>query len=198
MIYVNGHYVSLGNPALSYGSGNYDYKVHPTGNLSVSGYVAFTNNQPIRGYTNITNSVSGYGASGYFGVKDGSHVVTHSPGLTRCKMGQRTGLSCGEIVNGYTSYTTAGGVTRTGMVAVGKSTQRVIAYEGDSGGPVFTKPASDGTIIPAGLVSGANAASSGPCDTNVYTTCTMYYMPIDRINDQQPMQIKTMTGSYSP
>lgn len=28
--------------------------------------------------------------------------------------------------------------------------------------------------------------------------CLLHYMPIDRINDYQPMQIKTMTGTLNP
>lgn len=201
-LWVNGHYVTL--PAAvalnaNNNSAQYDFKVHPTGSLSISGYVAYTNNQPIRGYESIVNSVPGYANSGYFGIKDGLYLVGNNYGDVRCKQGQRTGLSCGEVVDTYATYTTEDGVTRTGMVALGYSDQRVIGFSGDSGGPVFTPPASDGTVMPAGLVSSVNGPTSGgPCDNNVYSGCLLYYMPIDRINDYQPMQIKTMTGTLNP
>jgi hypothetical protein len=197
-LYVNGHYVTLATAAVTNNSGRYDFKVHPTGSLSVSGYVAYTNNQPIRGYESIVNSAYGYPNNGYFGVQDGLYRVANNLGDVMCKSGQRTGLSCGEVVDNYATYTTVDGVTRSGMVALGYSYERVIGYQGDSGGPVFTSPASDGTIKPAGLVSSANGPSSGPCDTNLRDDCLLYYMPIDRINDSQPMQIKTMTGTLNP
>lgn len=198
-LWVNGHYVTLAAAAITNNSAQLDFKVHPTGSLAVSGYVAYTNNQPIRGYTSIVNSVPGYADSGYFGIKDGLYRVSNAYGDVRCKQGQRTGLSCGEVVDSYATYTTEDGITRTGMVALGYSDQRVIAYSGDSGGPVFTPPASDGTVMPAGLVSSSNGpAGGGPCDNAVYSGCLMYYMPIDRINDLQPMQIKTMTGTLNP
>lgn len=198
-LWVNGHYVTLASAAITNNSARYDFKVHPTGSLSISGYVAYTNNQPIRGYESIVNSVPGYADSGYFGIKDGLYRVGNNYGDVRCKQGQRTGLSCGEVVDTYATYTTQDGVTRTGMVALGYSDQRVIGFSGDSGGPVFTPPASDGTVMPAGLVSSVNGPTSGgPCDNNVYSGCLLYYMPIDRINDLQPMQIKTMTGTLNP
>lgn len=198
-LWVNGHYVALAGAAINNNSAQYDFKVHPTGSLAVSGYVAYTNNQPIRGYTSIVNSVPGYPNSGYFGIKDGLYRATNNVGDVRCKQGQRTGFTCGEVVDSYATYTTEDGITRTGMVALGYSDQRVLAYSGDSGGPVFTPPAADGTVMPAGLVSSSNGpASGGPCDNNVYSGCLMYYMPIDRLNDLQPMQIKTMTGTLNP
>ena len=198
-IWVNNHYVTL-NPAVVWtNTGYYDFKVHPSGQLTTYGYVWYVNNQPIRGYESIVNSVAGYPNSGYFGIEDGLYKVAHVVGSTMCKSGQRTGLSCGQIVSTNATYTTEDGVSRSGMIALGNSSQRVLGYSGDSGGPVFTPPTAGGTVPPAGSVSSANGpASGGPCDTTVYTGCQLYYMPIDRINDAQPMQVVTMNGTVNP
>lgn len=197
-LYVNGHYVTLASAAITQNSARYDFKVHPTGNLDVSGYVAYTNNQQIRG-TSITNSVAGYSSGGYFGVQDGLYRVAHNIGSVMCKQGQRSGLSCGQIIETNASYTTNDGVARAGMVSLGRSSQRVIGFSGDSGGPVFTPPAADGTVKPAGLVSSATQVNeTTPCDTAARSDCLLYYMPIERLKDQQPMQIKTMTGTLNP
>jgi hypothetical protein len=198
-IWVNGHYVTLGAPAVRQGpAGLYDFQVHPTGSLSISGAVAYTNNQPIRGYPSLVNSVAGYADSGYFNIKDGLYQVVPTYGDVMCKSGQRTGLTCGEVVDTYYNYTTPAGVSKQGMVALGYSYERVIGFSGDSGGPVFTYPEADGTVRPAGLVVSTNAVNNGPCDTTVNDFCELYNMPIDRINDQQPMQIKTSTGTLNP
>ena len=86
--------------------------------------MAYTNNQPIRGYPSLVNSVSGYPDSGYFNIKDGLYQVVPTYGDVMCKSGQRTGLSCGEVVDTYYSYTTPTGESKQGMVALGYS------YEG--------------------------------------------------------------------
>lgn len=197
-IYVNGHYVTLNPPRVHQNSARYDFKVHPTERLTIYGYIWYVNNITIRG-TSIVNSVAGYPNSGYLPIEDGLYVINHGMGVTMCKSGQRTGLSCGQIVSDYASYVTEDGVQRTGMIAVGNSNQRVIAWAGDSGGPVFLPPV-NGAIRAAGLVSGSNAPSaSTPCDTAVYGgACELYYMPIDRINDAQPMQVKTLSGTWNP
>lgn len=199
-IWTNGHYVTLAASPVTQGpSGLYDFKVLLTGNLTVSGAVAYVNNQPIRGFTSLVNSVSGYPNSGYFNIEDGLYRVLPNYGDVMCKSGQRTGLTCGEIVDTYYSYTTSDtGISKQGMVALGYSYERVIGFSGDSGGPVFTYPTANGTVRPAGLVVGANADGTSPCDTTVFDSCELYYMPIDRINDQQPMQIKTSTGTLNP
>ena len=197
-IWVNGHYVTLPTPYHSRTTGNYDFQAHLTGSLTVYGYVAYTNNQPIPGFTSIVNSTPGYANSGYFGIEDGLYNVAHSVGLVRCKNGYRSGLSCGQITNSYTSYTSSTGAVRTGLVEVGQSSQRVIAFAGDSGGPVFTPPNASGYIRPAGSISGGTTTGTAPCDTSARSDCVMYYMPIDRINDQYPMQIRTMTGTLNP
>jgi hypothetical protein len=197
-IYVNGHYVTLNPPRVHQNSARYDFKVHPTERLTIYGYIWYVNNITIRG-TNIVNSVAGYPNSGYLPIEDGMYLINHGMGVTMCKSGQRTGLSCGQIVSDYASYVTEDGVQRTGMIAVGNSNQRVIAWAGDSGGSVFLPPV-NGAIRAAGLVSGSNAPSaSTPCDTAVYGgSCEFYYMPIDRINDAQPMQVKTLSGTWNP
>lgn len=197
-IYVTNHYVTLNPATVHQNSTYYDFKVHPTGRLTVYGYIFYVNNITIRG-TNIVNYVSGYPNSGYIPIEDGLYTINHGMGVTMCKSGQRTGLSCGQIVSDYASYTTVDGVQRKGLIALGNSQQRVIGWAGDSGGPVFTPPV-NGVIRPAGLVSGANAPSgTSPCDTAVYGgACELYYMRIDRINDAQPMQVKTQSGTWNP
>lgn len=197
-IYVTNHYVTFNPPKVHQNSAKYDFKVHPTDRLTVHGYVYYVNNITIRG-TNIVNSVAGYPDSGYLPIEDLLYSINHATGVTMCKSGQRTGLSCGQIVSNYASYVTEDGVQRSGMIALGNSGQRVIGWAGDSGGSVFTPPV-NGAIRAAGLVSGTNGPSaSTPCDTAVYGgACELYYMPIDRINDAQPMQVKTLSGSISP
>jgi hypothetical protein len=197
-IWVNGHYVTLTGAGIAYDGGLYDYRVFLTGALTTSGHIAYTNNQPIRGHTHLINSVPGYPNSGYLSIRDPLYQARAGWGDVVCKQGQRTGLSCGEVVDTYYSYVGENGVTRNGMVAVGYSNQRVIGFAGDSGGPVFLETP-EGTVKPVGLVSSANGPDrSTPCDTTRYTGCELYYMPVDRINDQQPMQLRTVSSHMSP
>lgn len=197
-IWVNNKYVTLPSTTIQYNGGLYDYRVFLTGNLTISGTVAYKNNKAVRNFPNLVNSVYGYADSGYFRIKDGLYPVGAGYDDVVCKSGETTWLTCGQVSSTYHSYTSSAGISRTGMHLVDFFFERAPGYGGDSGGPVFREEP-DGTIIPAGTLSGVHpGVNGGPCDTNVVTDCYITYMPIDRINDQQPMQIKTNGGTVNP
>lgn len=197
-IYVNGKFVTLAGTTIRYNGGLYDYRVHLTGSLSIWGHVAYRNNLAVRHYPNLINYVPGYANQGYLRVKDTAYIYGAGQDDIVCKSGETTWLTCGQVVNTYLNYTSKDGVTRNGMHEVSYFYERVPGFQGDSGAPVFREEP-DGTIMPAGTFSSSKrGANNGPCDTQIDFTCSITYMPIDRINDQQPMQIKTDTGTAQP
>ncbi len=134
----------------------------------------------------------------------------HPIGSVRCKNGLTTGITCGEITYSSTdSYVVRNGITYYyyDYVEVAYADQMVIAYGGDSEGPVFTRPLWNATqqqweIRAAGLLVGGNDKPAGsydrPCVSTEDPYCYFLYLPIDRINDRVPMQIIASTGGVSP
>lgn len=119
----------------------FDFQLHEAVGLDPGYWVWFQNSKPVRGYENYVNTVSGYYSDGYFTVSgvapykinNGEHYVDRPV----CKSGSRTGFTCGLISSSYVSGTSEG-QSFTGMVRVNRSQQMVIAFSGDSGGPVFS------------------------------------------------------------
>ena len=101
-------------------------------------------------------------------------------------------------------------VVMDGLVRVGSSDQPVIAWQGDSGGPIFTQPRWNSTfqryevsasgIMHAGGWYNINPVNPSlgkrPCDRRYDNVdqCTYVYMPIDRVNDFAPFTIALMEG----
>ena len=160
-------------------------------------------------YFYITGAITGLGSGG----SNPGHPV----GSVRCKSGKKTGITCGLITTSSVVISSAreDGVTKTsyGYVEYGNSDQMVVGYFGDSGGPVFTQPvysASSGQyeIKAAGITTSVEARYANPyslsdttrrpCISGQDGVCPAYYMPIDRINDKQPMTIITANGLVSP
>jgi hypothetical protein len=183
----------------------YDFRAHVITGLDNGPWVYYKNNKQVTGYQYI-NTVAYLSDWGHFLVTGSLANSTssnwgHPEGMTICKMGQTTGITCGIITEDSASGVDSNG-SFYGLVRVGRSNQKVIAFSGDSGGPTFTAPDTTNRVRAAGIIKSAEAhsTSSGPqpCVTNTAYDCGYYYMPIDRINDVLPMQIKTETGTVSP
>lgn len=204
------HWVVL--PAAYYSQSNtasgitYDFRAHVITGLVNGPYVYFTNNQPVRGYTQYVNSVPNMASSGYFTVTGAVSNSTSSNygyfiGMAICKSGNRTGLTCGQVTSTSASGTSIGNsgtTTYSGLIRVGQSNQSVNAYSGDSGGAVFTAPDSTSRIKAAGIMKSAETINGSPCYRGSGYDCGYFFMPTDRINDVYPMQIKTETGTVNP
>lgn len=125
-------------------------------------------------------------------------------GQVMCKSGHSTGLTCGEIIHGWYTWNGA-----KGWIETGNSTAFIYATAGDSGGAVFTKPTSTGTVKVAGIVGGATihdptptaypswdeqhclSTMEGNPAFTVRDDCKMIHMPIDYIDDQQLLTVQT-------
>jgi hypothetical protein len=212
---------------------SYDYQVHPLAPTQSSEYVWMDSNVsgtyrynctvsgtncltaqwanvhpylPDTGHMRVTSAIRG-GASNALNP-------THPLDAIRCKHGKTSGVSCGRIQTSSGSFivTDSDGTQRTfyGLVEVVPEDYMVIAFRGDSGGPVFTEPVYSSAsgyheISAAGLVMSSAVKSDGtvtgkrPCITNSDTGCNMLYMPIDRINDHNlSLAVKTSTGYVFP
>ena len=174
----------------------YDFRYHPVVGLMTGYWVYFKNSKPVVGYTQYVNTVAGVGPGDYFTVKgtvkQTSYNSNHYLDMPVCKSGYTTGFTCGNWVSGTDSK----GVSYRGFVKVSGSSQPVIAFGGDSGGPVFSQPDSAYDIVAVGLLKGGGTNSTGgPC---VGSSCFYSYMPIDRVNDAFPFQIHTTQGLMMP
>lgn len=136
----------------------------------------------------IINSAP-YAVSGNYVKVTGSRAYyEHVVGTTVCKQGSITGFTC-MIIRNDNYYDDA----VDGFVETYNSRQAYPGASGDSGGPVFTPPDASGNVKAVGIFSAAldlnNPNNPGPCRTTSTSYCTQSYMPVDRINDQRPMQI---------
>jgi hypothetical protein len=178
----------------------YDFRYHPVVGLMTGYWVYFKNSKPVVGYTQYVNTVAGVGPGDYFTVKgtvkQTSYNSNHYVDMPVCKSGYTTGFTCGKVVANWVSGTDSKGVSYRGFVKVSGSSQPVIAFGGDSGGPVFSPPDSAYDIVALGLLKGGGTNSTGgPC---VGSSCFYSYMPIDRVNDAFPFQIHTTQGLMMP
>lgn len=184
----------------------YDFRAHVITGLVNGPYVWFENNRAVRGYTQYVNSVPNIANSGYFTVAGSISNSTSSNygyfvGMPICKMGSRTGLTCGEVTSTSYSGTTTGNSGTTsysGLVRVGRYNQSVNAFSGDSGGAVFSAPDANSRIHAAGIMKAAELLNGGPCYRGSGYDCGYVFMPIDRVNDVYPMQLKIEGGTINP
>lgn len=179
----------------------YDYRYHPVVGLSTGYWVYFINSKPVHNYPQYVNTVSGFYSDGYFTVKatlkqSTSYNSNHYLGLPVCKSGFASGFTCGTVESNWVSGTDDKGVSYRGFVRVSGSNQQVIAFGGDSGGPVFSYPDSAYDIVAYGVLKGGGTDAYGrPCTGS---GCSYAYMPIDRVNDKLPFSIHTTAGIVAP
>ena len=201
-----GAYVTLPAPFAERQQDTYDFQLHEAVGLDPGYWVWFQNSKPVRGYESYVNYVPGYHSSGYFTVSaaapykinNGEHWV-HRP---VCKYGSRTGFTCGYISASYV-YGEADGRPFSGMVRVNRSSQRIIAFSGDSGGPVFSPPNAQYDLVALGIMKSAQAhvnadGSARPCVNGTGYDCGYFYMPIDRIDHDGRIDLYTTLGLVRP
>lgn len=193
------HFVQLPYAEPQYGD-QFDFRHHPVVGLSTGYWVYFLNSQPVVGYTQYVNTVPGFYSDGYFTVRDRVQYTAwnsnHYVGMRVCKNGFRTGFTCGSVEANWVSGVDSRGVSYTGFVRVSGSSQAVIAFEGDSGAPVFSYPNSAYEIDAVGVLKGgASGPNGGPCSGS---TCWYSYMPLDRVNDKLPFMLHTTKGFLMP
>lgn len=154
-----GHLVQLpADPAPRYGD-LYDFRIHSVAGLMTGYWVYYKNSKSVYRYPQYVNTVSGFYGDGYFTVKASlkkstSYNSNHYLGMPVCKSGFATGFTCGTVQSNWVSGVDDRGVTYKGFVRVGGSSQPVIAWGGDSGGPVFSFPDSAYDIIAYGILKG--------------------------------------------
>lgn len=129
---------------------------------------------PNLGYAKVTYAVQSSSAN----ASNPSHPLN----AVRCKMGMTSGVACGVITesSGYVELKqTPDSETTTsfyGVVRVEPRDFMVIAYHGDSGGPVFNRPtynASSGwwETWAAGTVVGGNTKLEGTLSASRHRPC---------------------------
>lgn len=194
------HLVQLpGATETRYGD-QYDFRHHPVVGLMTGYWVWFDNSKPVHNYPQYVNTVSGFGAEGYFTVQGRLQYTAwnsnHYLDMPVCKSGFATGFTCGFVEANWVSGTDVRGVSYTGFVRVNRSSQQVIAFGGDSGAPVFSMPNSAYDITAFGILKGGATATGGaPCTGS---RCYHAYMPIDRVNDRVPFLLHTTQGMLMP
>jgi hypothetical protein len=194
-VWQGDHGVSLGAPYFTrdtiVSSNTYDYSVFLTGTLT-TGPLVWIDNDTI--YNGSTNTVPGF-LDGYLNVTGVKPTAQQLSGYLICKSGYSTGFTCGSITS--TAYFDS---NYSNVVRVSKSNQPYIAAGGDSGGSAFTYPNGSDTLA-AGIVIGATAqpgTTSDPCIKSTAYDCAFFYMPIGRVKDLEPYQIRTTAGYVSP
>ncbi|HEX6662014.1 MAG TPA: hypothetical protein VF067_09125 [Sphingomicrobium sp.] len=141
----------------------------------------------------------------------GPYNPTHPVGDVRCKMGFKTGITCGQITSSQTAVvvgTGTGSHTYLDLVKFDTPDYMVLALGGDSGGPVTTNyswNATSGTfdVFAAGVMVAVDMEPNGtlpnrPCINPDDAPCDGYYMAIDRINDFQGVAVITSSGDRGP
>lgn len=110
-------------------------------------------------------------------------------GMSACKSGLFTGITCSVIRTQYYSDTFV-----TNAVQTHASSQYYLVAGGDSGGPVFTAPNTNNQVYALGIIRGgqnlAYPQNTGECLKTSSNVCSMTYIPIDRVNDKTPSTLK--------
>lgn len=168
---------------------------------------------------NYSNQYSGLPGSGYIytvgavgsGTTSGTSNPNHPIGPVRCKSGNTTGVTCGTISASTLNSNNIDGIAMYGLVEIANFGQPVAAWGGDSGGPVFSQPIWNSTysryeVRAAGISHGGEfrfvhplhqnpTDAKRPCDRRTDGNCTMVYLPIDRVNDFEPVTIELRSGA---
>lgn len=201
----------------------YDFRAYYTGSLTTGPWVWADNNRTGTYYAfngsqqQWANVEPRFSTSGQYlqvsGVIYGnSSNAGHPVGNVMCKQGRVTGITCGTISASWSDIYALGpsGTQEEyiGYVEVSDSQEMVISYGGDSGGPVFSDPIYDsavgqyviraGGLLTIGPTRDGYGGQTRPCITPDDGFCAFHYMPIDLINDKQPMTIVTSAGAVSP
>lgn len=225
------HWVSFAAPQFSWNALNtkYDYRFYLTSGLTTGAWLSYDNssskiyataaNGTSYASDSSKNVISSYGASGYFAVTGIYGYYSQVAGNVTCKTGHSTGLTCGQITNGYYTFNGA-----KGWIQSGKSAQFIYSTWRDSGGAVFLSPNAKGEIKAAGISVAStiydptpnadgtvnNSGDEKPClstmknNSSFSTTlapgvaftddCYMVHMPIDYIDDQQLITVNTQAA----
>jgi hypothetical protein len=148
-------------------------------------YLGYYNNRFQPGYV---NTVSGY-TGGYVYVVGLYRQAQQGQGMSICKEGIFTGMTCGVIRTQYFSDSAV-----TNAVQAHASPQSYFVGGGDSGGPVFTPPDANRYVYALGIIHGgsdlAHPTLTGECLKTSTNVCSMSYIPIDRVNDKTPIDLK--------
>ena len=199
-IFHDPNYSKLSAPTFEWLTGKYDYQGHIITGLTTGPYIWYEDNAiHIDGYEGRNNQVTAANTSGYFTVTGTRGYYDQTVGQVLCKSGRSTGFTCGKITHGWYTHNGA-----KGWIQVGDSSQDIIAYKGDSGAGVFTDSTYDYKVKAAGILSAGNTfkitkpdgtPGTRPClpedETRLNIDCYFISMPIDYVDDQQWVQIKT-------
>jgi len=159
---VNGHFVRLDPPFVIERDAvaKYDYQVWDVTGLPTNYSISY---QDLNGIPEFP----AFGTLDLVGIRSFNNQFK---GMVVCKSGARTGITCGQIIDGNAVLDGF-----SGFIEVGLTQQAVISLGGDSGSPWFLYPGFSRDIIGVGIHT-AGDAIPGPTGTAVY-------MPIDYIND---------------
>lgn len=142
-------------------SDKYDYKIFDVTGLTVDNTIVYKD----------LNAIPEFPASGTFRMTSIMTFLNQKAGMIVCKSGRKTGITCGEIVDGNATHD---GVA--GWIKVSKTQQSDISEPGDSGAPWFLYPGTSTTITGTGIHTAGAGVGPG-------TASFAIYMPIDYIDD---------------
>ena len=137
-----------------------DFAIIDTTGMTTNYWIYFWNKQGVGGFPN----------SSWLRTKNFIRKSASWIGMNVCKQGQKTGLTCGKVVDLDYPYSVFGGGN---FVKVSNTLQSDLSDNGDSGGPWFTSVSSryEDEVSALGLhVTGAGTGSSQ----------WALYMPIDK------------------
>jgi len=157
---INGHWVEILAPLIArwaYGT-KYDFQWHDINGYAPSNAVYYFNQA----------SVVGLPASGWVRVNGTVGYYGQTKGMTSCKSGRVTGITCGLITSGNYYYNGA-----SGWIRVFRASGQFLAKVGDSGSGVFSDAAQSSSVKAYGILSAAQSFSDGSSE--------MVYSPIDYI-----------------
>ena len=96
-LYVNDHYIQLGNPVVPLStswSGLYDYGIYDIGTATADPWIRFKD----------YNAIPEFPDSGWFSVSNYVSRINQKVGYTACKSGFTTGITCGLIASTCRSW----------------------------------------------------------------------------------------------
>ena len=177
----NGHWVEIPPPTfIKHDPGTkYDYQFHETTGYQTGGWIYVENKSGRPGY----NSYEFFNVHALLGYYD------QKVGMVMCNAGRVTGFTCGEIIHGWYTWNGAKGFIQYGK-ADAYSTN--LSDPGDSGAPTFMSPDLMNNVYGYGI----HVAGVYGNGCTLYNSCTAVSMPIDYVDDHQPLVV--MLNSYIP
>ena len=177
----NGHWVQLPSPTFIRNDPNtkYDYQFHETTGYTTNGWIYGEN---LTGRPEFS-SYEWFNLHALLGYYD------QTVGMVMCKSGRTTGITCGEITNGWYTWNGAEGFIEYGK---GDAWSKNLSDPGDSGGATFMSPDLMNNVYGYGI----HVAGSDGQGCELYGTCTAVSMPIDYVDDHYPLAV--MLNAYIP